>query len=122
MDIDGTFLPVAVELIDRAFPTDLRYFRSEPPGYDPTTGDVTANETLFLIRAGILSRGRVEEGGVGETYELRLWIQHSASGLPHLPTTADRVQYDNISWKVTSIDPTYSSKGLIASKITARNQ
>lgn len=122
MNIDSTFLPVAIELIDNVFPTDLRYFRSEPPSYDPTTGEVVTNETLFLIKAGILSRGRIEAGGVAETYELRLWIQHSASGLPYLPTTSDRVQYDNISWYVTSIDPTYSSKALIASKITARNQ
>ena len=122
MDIDATFLPVAVELIDNVFPTEIKYLRSEEPGYNPATGEVVTNETLFLIKAGVLSRGRVEAGGVGETYELRLWIQHSASGLPHLPTTADRIQYDNISWYVTNIDPTYSSKGLIASKITARNQ
>ena len=122
MDIDATFLPVAVELIDKVYPTDIRYLRSEAPGYNPATGEVVTNETLYLIKAGILPRARVEQGGVGETYEITLWIQHSASGLPHLPTTADRIQYDNISWYVTSIDPTYSSKGLIASKITARNQ
>ena len=122
MDIDNTFLPVAVELIDKVFPTEIRYLRSEAPVYDPATGEVVTNETLFLIKAGVLSRGRLEAGGVAETYELRLWIQHSASGLPHLPTTADRIQYDNISWYVINIDPTYSSKGLIASKITARNQ
>ena len=122
MDIDSEFLPVAVELIDKVFPTSITYERVQPPAYDPSTGDVVENVTQFSIKAGVLSRGRVESGGVGETYELRLWIQHSASGLPHLPTTADRVEYDNISWKVTSIDPTYSSKGLIASKLTARNQ
>lgn len=122
MDIDATFLPVAVELIDKVYPTDIRYLRSEAPGYNPATGEVVTNETLYLIKAGILPRARVEQGGVGETYEITVWIQHSASGLPHLPTTADRIQYDNISWYVTSIDPTYSSKGLIASKITARNQ
>ena len=122
MDLDATFMPVAVELIDSVFPTAITYERVQPPTYDPSTGDVVENVTQFDIKAGVLSRGRVESGGVGETYELRLWIQHSASGLPHLPTTADSLTYDGTSWKVTSIDPTYSSKGLIASKLTARNQ
>ena len=122
MDIDATFMPVAVELIDTVFPTTITYERVQPPAYDPSTGDVVENVTQFDIKAGVLSRGRVEAGGVGESYELRLWIQHSASGLPHLPTTADRVEYDGTSWKVVSVDPTYSSKGLIASKLTARNQ
>ena len=122
MDLDATFKPLAVELIDTVFPTSITYERVQPPTYDPASGDVVENVTQFSIKAGVLSRGRVESGGVGETYELRLWIQHSASGLPHLPTTADRVEYDGTSWKVTSIDPTYSSKGLIASKLTARNQ
>ena len=122
MDIDATFMPVAVELIDTVFPTTITYERVQPPAYDPSTGDVVENVTQFDIKAGVLSRGRVEAGGVGESYELRLWIQHSASGLPHLPTTADRVEYDGTSWKVVSVDPTYSSKGLIASRITAKNQ
>ena len=39
-----------------------------------------------------------------------------------LPTTADVVEYLGLRWKVTSIDPTYSSDGLIASRITARSR
>jgi hypothetical protein len=120
MDIDGTFLPVAKELIDQVFPTTVAYLRNNGGSYDPTTGDVTQNTTQFDINAGVLSRGRTEEGGVGESQELRLWIHHGTGGLPHLPTTSDQVEYGGLTWKVTSIDPTYSSKGLIASKITAR--
>ena len=122
MDIDQVFMPVAVELIDSVFPTAIVYKRDEGSSYDPQTGDVTANVVDYAINAGVLSRGRIEAGGTAETYELRLWIQHSASGLPHLPTTADRVIYDGTTWKINNIEPTYSSKGLIASKITARNQ
>ena len=122
MDIDATFMPVAVELIDSVFPTAITYQRDEGSSYDPTTGDVTANVVDYAIKAGVLSRGRAEAGGTAESYELRLWIQHSASGLPHLPTTADRVVYDGTTWKVTTIDPTYSSKALIASKIVCANQ
>ena len=122
MDIDATFMPVAVELIDSIFPTAIVYKRDEGSSYDPQTGDVTQNIVDYAINAGVLSRGRTEAGGTAETYELRLWIQHSASGLPHLPTTADRVVYDGTTWKINNIEPTYSSKGLIASKITARNQ
>ena len=120
MDIDGTFLPVAEELINNVFPTNITYIRSLGGGYDPSTGDVTQTTEEYAIKAGVLSRGRIEEGGVGETYELRLYVHHGATGMPHAPRTGDIVEYDGIQWKVTTIDPTYSSKGLIASKLTAR--
>ena len=122
MNIVSTFLPVAEELIDSVFATNILYIRNLPPAYDPSTGDVTQTTEQINCKAGVLSRGRAEEGGVAESYELRLWIHHGTSGMPHLPTTADVVEYDSTSWKVTSIDPTYSSEGLIASRITARNQ
>ena len=122
MDITSTFLPIAVELIQNVFPTAITYHRKEGTSYDPATGDVVDTVTDFNISAGVLSRGRVEAGGVGETYELRLWLDHSATGLPHWPTTADSLTYDGIVWKVTTVDPSYSSLGQIASLITARNQ
>ena len=122
MDIDATFLPVAKELIQSVFPTAITYHRVEGTGYNPLTGDVTQTVTDYSISAGVLSRRRVEEGGVGELYELSLWIDHSATGLPHLPTTADSVSYDGIEWKVVAVDPTYSSKALIASKLLVRNR
>lgn len=119
MDIDAEFLPVANELVNE-FATAVTYTRIVGTSYDPATGEVTETSEQYSINAGILSRGRTEQGGVGETYELRLWIEHGSSGMPHLPTTADSVDYDSTKWKVVSIDPTYSSKALIASKITAR--
>ena len=121
MQIDSTFLPVAKELIDNVFPTAITYIRNTAPAYDPATGIVTPSSTQFTIKAGVLSRGRTELGAVGESQELRLWIHHDSTGLPHLPTTADQVEYGGLTWKVTEIDPTYSSKGLIASKIVARH-
>ena len=120
MNIDGTFLPVAKELIDSVFPTAITYIRNHGGGYDPSTGDFTVNSTEYEISAGVLSRGRTEEGGVAESQELRLWIHHGTGGMPELPTTSDQIEYSGLLWKVTSCDPTYSSKGLIASKITAR--
>ena len=121
MNIDATFLPVAKELIDSVFPTGIRYLRNAGSSYDPATGDVTPNVTQYDISAGILSRGRTEQGGVGEDYELRLWIHHGTGGMPFLPTTADEVEYGGLTWKVTQIDPTYSSKDLIASKIICKH-
>ena len=120
MDIDGTFLPVAIELIDSVFPTPIKYLQTENPTYDPATGQTTPNVTEFSINAGILSRGRVEQGGAAEDYEMRLWIHHGSRGLPVLPKTSDRVLYDSVYWKVFSVDPTYSSDDLIASKILVR--
>ena len=120
MNIDGTFLPVAEELIDSIFPTPIKYLQTENPAYDPATGQTTPNVTEYSINAGILSRGRVEQGGAAEDYELRLWIHHGSRGLPVLPKTSDRVYYDSVYWKVFSIDPTYSSDALIASKILVR--
>ena len=120
MDIDGTFLPVAIELIDSVFPTPIKYLQTENPTYDPSSGQTTPNVTEYSINAGILSRGRVEQGGAAEEYELRLWIHHGSRGLPVLPKTSDRVLYDSVYWKVFSVDPTYSSDDLIASKILVR--
>ena len=122
MLIDETFLPVAVELIQNVFPTPIVYHRSDGKAYDPATGEVVETITDYSISAGVLSRGRMEAGGTAETYSLSLWIDHSGTGLPHLPTTADSITYDSTEWKVSTIDPTYSSKGLIATKILARNQ
>lgn len=120
MDIDATFLPVAVELIDSVFPTDIKYIRNNGPTYDPETGDVTQDTTEYDIKAGVLSRGRSEAGGVGEDYEIRLWIHHGDDGMPELPKTGDNVEYDSTTWRVVTVDPTYSSKKLIASKLIAR--
>ena len=69
MDIRATFLPVGEELIDNVFPTSITYIRNLGSSYDPSTGEVTQNTEQFSIKAGVLSRGRSEEGGVGETYE-----------------------------------------------------
>ena len=120
IDIDSTFLPVAEELIDSVFPTPIVYLQTENPQYDPASGQTIPQVTEFKINAGILSRGRMEQGGVAEDYELRLWIHHGPAGLPVLPKTSDRVYYDEVYWKVFKVDPTYSSKGLIASKILVR--
>jgi hypothetical protein len=119
MDITNTFLPIAVDLINE-FATPVTYIRSLGRDYDPSSGEVTENTQTFAINAGIISRSRIEEGGVGETYSLTLWIDHSATGMPHLPTTADSVEYDATTWKVIEVSPTYSSNSLIASKIVAR--
>ena len=120
MDIDAVFLPVAIELIDQVFPTPIVYLQTENPDYDPATGQTIPNVTDYAINAGILSRGRNEGGGAAEDYELRLWIHHGSRGLPVLPKTSDRVLYDNVYWKVVTVDPTYSSDALIASKIIVR--
>lgn len=122
MDIDATFLPLAVELIQDVFPTSIVYHRTDGKNYDPVTGNVVDTITDYFISAGVLSRDRTETGGIGETYSLALWLDHSSTGLPHLPTTSDSITYDGTRWKVTDVKPTYSSKQLIASKILARNQ
>ena len=120
MNIDAVFKPIAKQLIDVTFPTGIRYLRDNGSSYDPATGTVTPSVTQYDIQAGVLSRGRTEQGGVGETHELRLWIHHGSGGMPELPTTSDRVEYGGLTWKVTSVDPTYSSADLIASKIVCR--
>ena len=119
MNIDAEFLPVAEELVNE-FATPVTYIRNVGSSYDPSTGEVTQNTEQYAINAGILFSGRLEQGGVGETRELNFWIDHSTGGLPYLPTTADSVEYFGVTWKVTAIEPTYSSDGLIASKLLAR--
>ena len=121
MDVSATFLPVGVELIDNVFGTDIVFHQHGTKTFDPTTGTVTGTDTDHAIKAGVLSRKRVEEGGTAETYEISLWVHHDTSGLSFLPTTEDSLTYDGFLWRVTAVDPTYSSASLIASKITARS-
>jgi hypothetical protein len=121
MDIAATFLPVAQQLIDGTFPTDITYRRILHGGYDPATGQVRNTVTDTPIKAGVLNRSRTEEGGSAETWLLTLWVHHGPTGLPVLPTTGDEVLYDGTTWKVSSVDPTYSSAGLIASKLICRS-
>lgn len=85
---------------------------------DPRDGLTVKEYTEHNINAGVLNRKRVEAGGTAETYELLLWVEHKT--LPLLPTTADYVAYDGTTWKVTAVEPSYSSKGLIASKLRVR--
>ena len=121
MDVSATFLPVGVELIDNTFPTDIVYHQSAGGSYDPLTGAVVSADVDYPIKAGVLSRSRIEAGGPNETYEINLWVHHGATGLSFLPTTADSFTYDAVVWKVVSVEPTYSSKSLIASKVKGRS-
>ena len=66
MDVRATFLPIGEELIDNVFPTRIVYIRDLGSGYDPVTGEVVQNTEQYTIKAGVLSRGRREAGGVGE--------------------------------------------------------
>ena len=119
MDIDLVFSPVADLLVNQVFPTPIVYHEHRPGIYDPFTGVAAKDDTDHVINAGILSRSRVEGGGTAEVYELMLWVEHKT--LPILPKTGDEVTYDNTTWKVTEVAPTYSSKGLIASKLKVRS-
>ena len=81
MDIVSTFLPVAIELIDNVFPTAITYKRNAGSSYDPATGTVTPSVTDYSINAGLLGRSRIEEGGVGETHEVRLEMGNGSETL-----------------------------------------
>ena len=122
MDIDAVFTPIGLRLTSQVFPTDIVYQRHGTPTYDPATGEVTETITEYPLRTGVLYTKRTEEGGVAETREIYFWVSHDASVFPFMPTTGDTVEYDGSTWKVVDIGPTYQSKSLIASKITARNQ
>ena len=121
MNIDAVFLPVAEQLINVEFGTDIVYHQHGASVYNPVTGTVTGADTDHAIKAGVLSRSRVEAGGPNETYEISLWVHHGGTGLGFLPTTADSFTYDAVVWKVVSVEPTYSSAALIASKIKGRS-
>ena len=121
MDVSAVFTPVGVELIDNVFPTAIVYHQHGAGAYDPATGAVTGADTDHAIKAGVLSRSRVEAGGPNEAYEIDLWIHHSATGLSVLPTTADSFTYDGLVWRIVEIAPTYSAATLIASKIKGRS-
>ena len=121
MDVSAVFTPVGVELIDNVFPSDIVYHQHGASVYDPVTGTVTGAGTDHAIKAGILSRSRIEEGGSNEAYTLTAWIHHGATGLSFLPTTADTFTYDGLVWRIVEIAPTYSAATLIASKVKGRS-
>ena len=130
MDIDATFLPVAIELIDSVFKTALVYHQhvDGTGSYDPATGTITSSDIDHNINAGVLSRGRdgtnsqgSVNSGTDEKYGITIWVHHGAGGLQFLPKTSDRFTYDGTVWNVVKIEPTYSSKNLIASKIFGRS-
>ena len=121
MNIDAVFLPVAEQLINVEFGTDIVYHQHGASVYNPVTGTVTGTDIDHAIKAGVLSRSRVEAGGPDEKFEISVWVHHGATGLGFLPTTADSFTYDGLVWKVVEIAPTYSSKALIASKIKGRS-
>ena len=121
MDVSAVFTPVGVELIDNVFPSDITFHQHGAGAYDPMTGTVTGANTDHAIKAGVLSRSRAEDGGPSEVYEINVWVHHGATGLGFLPTTADTFTYDAVVWKVVSVEPAYSSKSLIASKIKGRS-
>ena len=122
MDVDD-FLAVGETIIDGVFPTPMVYHQhlDTTGGYNPLTGLVTKSEVDVSINAGVLSRSRKEEGGVGEVYQIMIWVHHGPAGLQFLPKTSDSFTYDGTLWRVVEIAPTYSSDNLIASKIIGRS-
>ena len=122
LDLDGIFGGVANTLINQTFNTPILYIHSKGMSYDPATGEVVEDVEQFNLMAGIEQIDISEEGGVGETREIKLYIKHGTNGLPYECTTGDRIEYKNRTWKVTVIDPEFTSKDSIASCITARNQ
>ena len=123
MDIDQVFLPIGEELIDTVFPTPIVFHQSidQTSGYDPLSGLIPRVENDVNISAGVISRRRVEEGGVGEVYEITIWVHHGPTGLQFLPKTSDSFTYDGEVWRVVEVAPTYSSDDLIASKVIGRS-
>ena len=121
MDIKATFLPIGQELINQVFPQSIVYHRSEGTAYDPLTGTVVETVTDYNISAGVLQQSTTEGGGVEQTQELLLYIEHSTTtGMPHEPTTADAVTYQGVKWKVTNIAPFYPHDNGIVSKLSCR--
>ena len=121
MDIDFTFLPVSDTLINQTFNTAVVYHQHQDTTgtYNPLTGTVTKTETDFNVWAGIAYRHRVEEGGVGEVYELDCYLDGNT--FPHVPKTSDSLTYDGILWRVVEVIKVWSSKGVIASHVKLRS-
>ena len=94
MDVTGTFLPIAQTLIAE-FPTPITYVKTQGGGYDPSTGEVTETTKDYAINAGIEQVEISEEGGVGETRLIKLYIDHGSTGMPEQPSTGDRILYQS---------------------------
>ena len=121
LDLDAIFLDVSNTLINGTFGTSIVYHRhtDTTADYDPLTGATTFTETDYDVFAGIESRNRVEEGGVGEAYELKLYLDGNT--IPFVPTTSDSLTYDGILWRVVKLEEGWSSKGVIANYVFCRS-
>lgn len=114
--------PLAKEIIDAWRSSDLAYIRISPGVYDETTGTIGVTETAIPAAGAVVKTMQEERDGVMQTQELIAWIDHATVAWPI--STDDRLDYLGKRWKITGIDPTYSSGqqagSVYASKITAR--
>lgn len=121
MDIDATFLPVSDVLINQTFNTSVVYHEhtDQTSTYDPLSGLISQVQVDHNVWAGIGFRHRLEEGGVGEVYELDCYLDGNT--LPIVPKTSDSLTYDGIKWRVVEVIKVWSSKTVIASHVRLRS-
>ena len=115
MPLQDTFIPVAKTLVDLGRIGTCNLIRVDST-YDPAVGEVVEVETIYAGFGAVMKRWRDEAGGTGEDYRLEVWMDHQTTN--YLPETKDRVSYDGRTWKVISVNPTYSGDALVASKLT----
>lgn len=96
----------------------LKYYRVSR-SYDPATGEVVETETEFTNCGAVEQTGRVEQGGVGEVYEIKVWLATESIG-EEFPTTGDYLTYMDKQWKITAIDPQFSGDVKYACMVTGR--
>ena len=98
---------LAQGLVDVFRETEVTFVRQTGQIYDPSTGQVVTEELPIKCGAAVEQVSRNEEGGVGETHTAIMWFDSTT--LPIAPTTADRVEYNQRTWRIVSIDPHYGS-------------
>lgn len=104
---DAWAKPLALELVNLFRETEVTFVRQTGQVYDPSTGQVVTEELPIKCGAAVEQVSRNEEGGVGETHTAIMWFDSTT--LPIAPTTADRVEYNQRTWRIVSIDPHYGS-------------
>ena len=104
---DAWAKPLALELVNLFRETEVTFVRQTSLAYNPSTGEVVTEALQIKCGAAVENVSLSEEGGVGETHTAIMWFDSTT--LPIAPTTADRIEYNQRTWRIVSIDPHYGS-------------
>jgi len=113
---DSWAKPLAKQLVDLFRVDDLTYIRTGIPTYNPETGQVIGNETVYTKAGAVAVSGSTGEGTTGSDMYIEVWMNTEYIG-DLFPTTDDYLEYQGRRYNITQVDPAYSGDTNYACKV-----